>query len=93
MRFAPTGSQRQGERVYASLNRLRAAMVLVDGEDGLRWSFGSKDMRQGFLELPSNFSIDQLLQSAVENLNLVATKGSTGSWHAIKNLHYMRRYI
>jgi hypothetical protein len=27
MRFAPTGSQRRGERVYANLNRWRAAMV------------------------------------------------------------------
>jgi hypothetical protein len=46
MKFAPTGSQRRGERVYANLNRWRAAMepgngeaalpVLVDGEGGLR---------------------------------------------------------
>jgi hypothetical protein len=46
MRFAPTGSQRRGERVYANLNRWRAATepgnseaaqpVLVDGEGGLR---------------------------------------------------------
>jgi hypothetical protein len=46
MRFAPTGSQRRGERVYANLNRQRAAtkpgnseaarLVLVDGEGGLR---------------------------------------------------------
>jgi hypothetical protein len=45
MRFAPTGSQRRGERVYANLNRWRAAMepdnseaarpVLGDGEGGL----------------------------------------------------------
>jgi hypothetical protein len=45
MRFAPTGSQRRGERVYANLNRRRAATkpgngevvrsVLVDGEGGL----------------------------------------------------------
>jgi hypothetical protein len=44
--FAPTGSQRRGERVYANLNRRRAAMkpgngeaarlVPVDGEGGLR---------------------------------------------------------
>jgi hypothetical protein len=83
MRFAPTGSQWWGERVYANLNRRRAATepsngevaqpVLVDGEGGLRWSFGSKDMRQGFLELPSSFSTDQFLRSAVENSNLVAT--------------------
>jgi hypothetical protein len=46
MRFAPTGSQRRGERVYANLNWWRAATkpgngeaarpVLVDGEGGLR---------------------------------------------------------
>jgi hypothetical protein len=46
MRFAPTGSQRREKRVYANLNRRRAAMdpdngevaqsVLVDGEGGLR---------------------------------------------------------
>jgi hypothetical protein len=45
MRFAPTGSQRRGECVYANLNRQRAATkpsngeaarpVLVDGEGGL----------------------------------------------------------
>jgi hypothetical protein len=73
MRFAPTGSQQWGERVYANLNRQRAAMVLVDGEGGLRWSFNSKDVCQGFLEVPSSFWTDQLLRSAVENLNLVAT--------------------
>jgi hypothetical protein len=46
IRFAPTGSQRRGERVYANLNRRRAATkpdngeaarpVLDDGEGGLR---------------------------------------------------------
>jgi hypothetical protein len=46
MRFAPTGSHRRGERVYANLNQRRAATkpdngevarpVLVDGEGGLR---------------------------------------------------------
>jgi hypothetical protein len=50
-----------------------ARSVLVDGEGGLRWSFDSKDMRQGFLELPSSFSTDQLLLSVVENSNLLAT--------------------
>jgi hypothetical protein len=50
-----------------------AQVVHVDGEVGLRWSFGSKDMRQGFLELPSSFSSDQLLWSVAENSNLVAT--------------------
>jgi hypothetical protein len=83
IRFAPTGSQWWGERVYANLNRRRAATkpdngepaqpVLVDCEGGLRWSFTSKDMRQVFLELPSSFSIDQLLRSVAENSNLVAT--------------------
>jgi hypothetical protein len=83
MRFAPIGSQRRGEHVYANLNWWRAAtkpgnceaaqLVLVDGEGGLRWSFGSKDVRQCFLELPSSFSTDQLLLLATENLNLVAT--------------------
>jgi hypothetical protein len=83
IRFAPTGSQRRGERVYANLNRWRAATkpnngeaagpVLVEGEGGLWWSFSSKDVRQGFLELPSSFSTDLLLRSAVENSNLVAT--------------------
>jgi hypothetical protein len=46
MRFAPTGSQRRGERVYADLNRRREAKelgngeaarpVLIDGESSLR---------------------------------------------------------
>jgi hypothetical protein len=46
MRFAPTGSQRRGELVYANFNRRRAATnpsngeaarpVLVDSEGGLR---------------------------------------------------------
>jgi hypothetical protein len=45
MRFAPTESQRQGERVYANFNQRRATMkpgnseaawpVLVDGDGGL----------------------------------------------------------
>jgi hypothetical protein len=83
MRFAPTGSQRWGERVYANLNRRRVATkpdngevarsVLVDGEGGLPWSFGSKDVHQGFLELPSSFSTDQLLRLMAENSNFVAT--------------------
>jgi hypothetical protein len=83
MRFAPTGSQRWGECDYDNLNRRRVAIepgngeaarpVPGDGEGGLRWSFGSKDVRQGFLELPSSFSTDQLLWTVAENLNLVAT--------------------
>jgi hypothetical protein len=83
MRFDPMGSQRREERVYANLNRQRATMkpdnseaarpVLGDGEGGPRWSFGSKDVRQGFLELPSSFLTNQLLWSAAENSNLVAT--------------------
>jgi hypothetical protein len=46
MRFAPKGSQRRGEHVYANLNQRRAATepdngeaarpVLGDGEGGLR---------------------------------------------------------
>jgi hypothetical protein len=46
MGFAPMGSHRRGECVYANLNQRRAATkldsgeaarpVLVDGEDGLR---------------------------------------------------------
>jgi hypothetical protein len=46
MRFAPTGLERRGERVYANLNRRRAATepgngeaarpVPGDGEGGLR---------------------------------------------------------
>jgi hypothetical protein len=80
MRIALTGSQRWGERVYANLNRWiattkignseAARSVLVNGEGGLRWSFGSKDVHQVFLELPSSFSTDQLLRSVAENLNL-----------------------
>jgi hypothetical protein len=80
--FAPTGSQRRGERDHDSLNRRRAETepgygeaarsVLGDGEGGLWWRFGSKDVRQGFLELPSSFSTDQLLWTA-ENSNLAAT--------------------
>jgi hypothetical protein len=83
IRFATMGSQRRGERVYANLNQRRAATtpdngeaawsVLVHGEGGSRWSFGSKDVSQGFLELPSSFSTDQLLRSAAKNSNLVAT--------------------
>jgi hypothetical protein len=83
IRFAPIGSQRRGERVYTNLNRRRVAtkpgngeaarLVLVDGEGSLRGSFGSKDMLQGFLELPYSLSTDQLLRSAAENSNLVAT--------------------
>jgi hypothetical protein len=83
MRFAPTKSQRRGEHVYANLNWQRettkpgngeaARSVLVNGEGGLQWSFGSKDVHQGLVELPSSFSTDQLLRSAVENSNLVAT--------------------
>jgi hypothetical protein len=103
MMFAPTVSQRWGKRVYANLNWWRAAtkpgngeayrLLLVDGEGSLRWSFSSNDVCQGFLELPSSFSTDQLLRSAVENSNFVATYGSVGSWLAAKNLHYMRCYI
>jgi hypothetical protein len=83
MRFAPMGSQRQGERVYANLNRWRVAMkpsnsgaaqpVLVDGEGSLLWSFSSEDVRQGFLDLPSSSTTNQLLWSAAANSNLVAT--------------------
>jgi hypothetical protein len=90
MRFAPTESQRRGERVYANLNRRRVAMkpgngeaarpVLVDSEGGLRWSFSSKDVCQSFLELPYSFSTDQLLRSV-------------GSWLATENSHYIGRYI
>jgi hypothetical protein len=35
-----------------------ARPLIGDGEGGLRWSFGSKDVRRGFLELPSSFSTD-----------------------------------
>jgi hypothetical protein len=83
IRFAPIGSQRRGERVYTNLNRRRVAtkpgngeaarLVLVDGEGSLRGSFGSKDMLQGFRELPYSLSTDQLLRLATENSNLVAT--------------------
>jgi hypothetical protein len=83
MRFAPTGSQWWGKRVYTNLNRWRAATkpdngeafwpMVVNGEGSLRWTFGSRDVRQGFLELPSSFSTNQLLRSAEENSNLVAT--------------------
>jgi hypothetical protein len=54
MRFAPTGSQRQGELDYANLNQRRVATepddgeaarpVLGDDEGGLRRSFDSKDV-------------------------------------------------
>jgi hypothetical protein len=50
-----------------------ARPVHVDSEDGLWSSFSSKDVCQGPLELPSSFSTDQLLRSAMENSNLVAT--------------------
>jgi hypothetical protein len=103
MRFAPTESQRWGECVYANHNCRRATTkpgngeatwpVLVDSEGGLRWSFGSKDVRKGFLELRSSFSIGQLLWPAAANSNLVSTKGSAGSWLATENLPYRRHYI
>jgi hypothetical protein len=83
MRFAPTGSQRRGELDYANLNQRRAATepgngevarpVLGNGEGSLRRSFGSNDVHQGFLEVPYSFSTDQLLRTAAENSNLVAT--------------------
>jgi hypothetical protein len=47
--------------------------VLGDGEGNRRWSFGSKDMRRGFLKLHSSFSTNQLLRTAAEISNLVAT--------------------
>jgi hypothetical protein len=50
-----------------------ARPVLVNGEGELRWSFGFKDVRKGFVELLSSFSTEQLLQSTAENSNLVAT--------------------
>jgi hypothetical protein len=103
MRFALTESQRWGECVYANHNWQRSTTkpgngeaawpVLVDGEGGLRWSFGSKDVRKGFLELRSSFSTGQLLWPAAANSNLVSTKGSAGSWLAAKNLPYRRHYI
>jgi hypothetical protein len=73
MRFAHTESQRRWKHVYANLNWRRATMKLDNGEGGLRWSFGSKDVRQGFLVLPSSFLTDQLLWPATKNSNLVAT--------------------
>jgi hypothetical protein len=74
MRFAPTGSQQRGQRAATEPGNGEAARpVLGDGDCGLRWFFGSKDVRQDFLELPSSFSTDQLLRMAAENLNLVAT--------------------
>jgi hypothetical protein len=56
-----------------SSNGEAARLVLGDGEVGLRWSFDSKDVRRGFLELPSSFSTDQFLRTAAENSNLVST--------------------
>jgi hypothetical protein len=50
-----------------------ARPVLGDGEGGPRWSFSSQDVHRGFLKLPSSFWTDQLLRTAAENLNLVAT--------------------
>jgi hypothetical protein len=83
IRFALMRSQWWGEHVYANIKWRRAATkpdnseaawsVLVDGGGGLQWSFGSTDVRQGFLELPSSFSIDQLLRSVAKNSNLMAT--------------------
>jgi hypothetical protein len=70
-----------------------ARPVLGDGEGGLWWSFGSKDVHQGFLKLPSSFSTEQLLWTAAKNSNWLATLGSAGSWLAAKNSHYMWRYI
>jgi hypothetical protein len=88
MRFAPMGSQRWGELDKANLNRRRAAtesgngevarLVLGDGEGGLRWSYGSQDVRRGFLELPSSFSTDQLLRMAAEKLKFGGYLGFGG---------------
>jgi hypothetical protein len=50
-----------------------ARLVLGDGEGGLQWSFGSQDVRRGFLELPSSFSTDHCSERRRKNSNLVAT--------------------
>jgi hypothetical protein len=44
----------------------------------VRQSFGSQDMRRGFLELPSSFSTDQLLRTAVERLEFGGYLGFGG---------------
>jgi hypothetical protein len=50
-----------------------AQSVVGDGEDGLRQCFSFKGVHRSFLVLPSSFLSGQLLQTAVENSNLVAT--------------------
>jgi hypothetical protein len=47
--------------------------VLSDGEDGLRQCSGFKGVCRSFLVLPSSFLSGQLLQTAAENSNLVAS--------------------
>jgi hypothetical protein len=55
-----------------------ARLVLGDGEGSLLWSFGSQDMRRGFLELPSSFSTDQLLRTMAEKLEFGGYLGFGG---------------
>jgi hypothetical protein len=44
----------------------------------VRRSFGSQDMRQGFLELPSSILTDQLLRTVVERLEFGGYLGFGG---------------
>jgi hypothetical protein len=55
------------------VNGEAARSTVGDNEDGLRRCSGFKGMRRSFLVLPSSFLSGQLLQTAVENSNLVAT--------------------
>jgi hypothetical protein len=50
-----------------------ARSAVGDGEDDLWWCSDFKGMCQSFLVLPSSFLSGQLLQTATENSNLVAT--------------------
>jgi hypothetical protein len=55
-----------------------AQLVLGDGEGGLRRSFGSQDVRRGFLELPSSFSTNQLLRTTAKKLEFGGYLGFGG---------------
>jgi hypothetical protein len=51
---------------------------LVDDGQLLRCTFSSKDVRRGFLKLPSSFSTDQLLRTTAEKLKFGGYLGFGG---------------
>jgi hypothetical protein len=63
------GGERQ--RSPATVRRLSRCLSTVRAASSEAWA--PRTCAQGFLKLPSSFLTDQLLQSVVENSNLVAT--------------------